>query len=221
VELRVVRRTEVADALLLERDRLELDRQQVFLGELVPGELEPVALLPVRLVRDRRTDHPVGDLLAVDGRLQLRLDRGGALRVLAGQVPEVALAGELPELAHPAVAIHRGADAVRPLERRQLGELLVDRLEVERVLEACVVQVVLVVDRGDEAVRLLAVGVQLALGEDVGHPGSPRIPACSGSTSAPSGRRSSSTSRSRCSRRSTERTALQLLWSTCRTPPPA
>ena len=171
VELRVVRRAELAHCGLLDADRVQLERQQVLLGQRVAGVLEPLALVAVGLVRDRRAEHPVGDLLAVDGHGQVGLDLSGPLLVLTGQVPEVALAREAPELADAAVSVHRGADPVGLVEIGQLGELLVDRLELEGVLQARVVEVVLLVDRGDEAVRLLAVVVQLRLGEDVGHSG--------------------------------------------------
>jgi hypothetical protein len=39
---------------------------------------------------------------------------------------------------------------------------LVDRRQLERLLEAGVVEVVLLVELGDEAVGLLAIGVELA-----------------------------------------------------------
>ena len=136
----------------------------MLLGQRVPGVLEPRTLVAVGLVRHRRPEHPVGDLVAVHGRSQLGLEPRGALGVLAGQVAEVALAGEAPELADPPVAVDGGADPVRLLEAGQLGEALVDRREVERGLVAGVVEVVLLVDRRDETVRLLAVVVQLSLG---------------------------------------------------------
>ena len=79
---------------------------------------------------DRDAQHPVRDLLAVDRRLELGLDLGELLLVLAGQVAEVALAGEAPELgrARP--------QPLRRLEPRQLLVPLVDRLELERLLVA-------------------------------------------------------------------------------------
>src|SRR5262249_27407787 len=136
-----------------------------------PRMLEPLALLPVRLVRDRRPQHPERDLVAVDRRTEPGLEIGRALVEVSGQVAEVALAGELPELADAAVARDGRADTVRLLQRGQFGELVVDRGEVERVLVPGVVQVVLLVDGRDEAVRLLAVVVQFAWGRYARHPG--------------------------------------------------
>ena len=47
------------------------------------------------------------------------------------------------------------------LEGRKLGVAVVDRLQVERVLVAGVVEVVLLVELGDEPVDAVAVGVEL------------------------------------------------------------
>jgi hypothetical protein len=125
-----------------------------------------------------RAQHPERDLFAVDGRRQLCLDPGRLLLLLAGERAEVARAGELPQLARTPVAVHRRADAVRHLERGQLAEAVVDRLELELVLVPGEVEVVLLVDRRDEAVRLLAVVVQLSGGRDCCHQRGRRIPAC-------------------------------------------
>jgi hypothetical protein len=209
VELDVVGRSEGMHGVGDDLNRLELEREQVLLGERVAGVLEPFALVPVGLVRDRRPQHPVRDLLAVDRRRELGLQVGRALVVVAGQVAEVALAGELPELADAAVSVHHRADAVRLVQRGQLLEALVDRGEVERVLVPGVVQVVLLVDGRDEPVRLVAVVVQLAWGRRSFHRGSPRIPACGRSASGPTERRSWSTSPSKCRRRWTGRTVVQ------------
>ena len=116
-------------------------------------------------VGHRRTDHPVGDRLAVDRRLELGLEGRRLLAVLARQLSEVVLGGEAPELGDAAVAVHGLAQDPRALlERRELGVAVVDRLQVERVLEARVVQVVLLVELGDEPIDAVAVGVELAGG---------------------------------------------------------
>src|SRR5262249_10911864 len=155
--------------------------------------------------RHCRPDHPERDLHSVDGRREACLERRGLLVVFACQISEVAVARELPQLARAVVAVDGGADAVRLVEAGQLSVLLVDRSEVEGGLVPGEVEVVLLVDRSEEAVRLLAVVVQLAGGRYAGHPGSPRIPACRRSRSGPSGRPSSSTSPTRCRRLSTGR----------------
>ena len=71
--------------------------------QLEPGALEALAPVAVGLVRHHDPDHPVGDLLAVHGRLELGLDLGELLGVLAGQAAEEALAGEAPELGRRAL----------------------------------------------------------------------------------------------------------------------
>ena len=97
-------------------------------------------------------------------RLQLGLDARLLLLVLARDVAHVALARELPQLARAPVAVHGQADLLRRLELRQLRVALVDRDEVEPLLEPGVVVVVLLVELGDEAVGGLADAVELALG---------------------------------------------------------
>ena len=72
--------------------------------------------------------------------------------MLARQVADVPLAAEVPELADAAVAVHRRADRLDALELGQLGVALVDLLELELVLQPGVVEVVLLVELGDEAV---------------------------------------------------------------------
>ena len=88
---------------------------------------------------------------------------------LARDRAEVALAREAPELAQ-APAVHGLADAAGGLERRELGVPFEDRLELERLLQARVVEVVLLVELGDEAVGAAAVAVELAVAErSLGH----------------------------------------------------
>jgi hypothetical protein len=82
--------------------------------------------------------------------------------VLAGELAEVVLAGEAPELLHAAVAVgRRGAERLRLVELGELRIALVERLQVERVLVARVVEVVLLVELRDEPVDAVAVGVEV------------------------------------------------------------
>ena len=76
----------------------------------------------------------------------------------ARQVAEEALAGEAPELGRCALHL------LRCLELRQLVVALVDLLDVERLLQAREVEVVLLVELGDEAVAAIAERVELAVG---------------------------------------------------------
>jgi hypothetical protein len=71
------------------------------------------------------------------------------------------LAGEAPELADPAVAVDRFPERLCPLERRQVLVALVDRLELDLVLQAGEVEVVLLVELGDDAVGVLAITVEI------------------------------------------------------------
>ena len=143
------------------------------------GRVELFALAAVGLVRDRGAEHPVRDVLAVDARRERRLEPGDLLRLGARQVAEVALAGEAPELGL-AVASCAGrlGQPGRGLERRQVGETLVDRLELEALLQARIVEVVLLVEGGDEPVRLVPVCLE-ASRRGRRH-GSRRIPARAG-----------------------------------------
>ena len=78
--------------------------------------------------------------------------------MLARQAAEVALAGEAPELGR------RAFEPLRGVEPCQLLVPLVDLLELERLLVAREVEVVLLVELGDEAVGVVAEGVQLTAG---------------------------------------------------------
>jgi hypothetical protein len=85
--------------------------------------------------------------------------------VLAGEVAHVLLRGEAPELPDAAtVDRSRLPECVRLLERGQVGELVVDGLQLERVLVPREMQVVLLVEGRDEAVCALAERVELARG---------------------------------------------------------
>ena len=129
------------------------------------ARVELAPLVAVGLVRDRRAEHPERNLLAVDLDLELGLELGELLGVLARQVAEVPLAGETPELAHSCAAVDRDADRLRLLELGQVRVALVDRRRGRSVsFRPGEVEVVLLVELGDEAVRLLAVGVELPVG---------------------------------------------------------
>ena len=186
VELEVRVRAELPHGRLRALDRLERDGIQVLLRQPVARLLDPTPRVAVRLVRDRRPQHPERDLLAVHLRLQLGLESRGALGVLARQGREEALAREAPELLDAGVPVDRGADALRLLDVRQVGVALVDRLEVEVLLQPGEMEVVLLHLLGDEPVGALAVGVELPFRRRrVGH--GRRIAACRRSLSRPTG----------------------------------
>ena len=130
-------------------------------GQVGARPVEPLPLAAVLGVRDRRTKHPVRHRLAVDVGLELGLEGGDFLAVLLGEVPEVPLAGEPPQLTHASVAVDRLTEGLRPLELRQVLVALVNRLELEPVLQTGKVEVVLLVELGDEAVGVLAVALEL------------------------------------------------------------
>ena len=121
---------------------------------------------------ESRLEHPERDLLAVDRRGQRRLELGDPLRFLAHEVAEIPLAGELPELAPPAVAVDRGAEGERGVELRQALVPLVDRREVVALLVAGEVEVGLLVELRHEAVGVRAERVDLSLLERLRHAGS-------------------------------------------------
>ena len=123
--------------------------------------VEALALVPVLRVGDRRPQHPEADLLAVHLRLELGLESGDLLAVLLRQVAEMALAGEAPQLPDSPVSVDRLAECLRPFELGQILVAFVDRLEFELVLEAGEMEVVLLVEFGDEAIGVLAVGVEV------------------------------------------------------------
>ncbi len=105
----------------------------------------------------------VRDALAVEGDLELGLDGRQALLVGARETAEVALASTAPEL-----ACRRPLEAgVRRLETCELLVAAVDLLEVERRLVSREVEVVLLVERGDEARRRRrGNAVELSRGQD-------------------------------------------------------
>ena len=162
IELRVVRRLEALDAVPDDADALGVERVQMLLGELDPRLVDPFPLVAVRLVRHRGPEHPERDRLAVDLGLEGRFELGHLLGLVARQFAEVALRGEAPELGHAAVAVRGLAECERLVELRQVGEALEDRGELELVLVARVVEVVLLVQLRDEAVGPVAEAVEVS-----------------------------------------------------------
>ena len=155
VELVVVRDAELLDGLAVDLRGIEVDGVQVLVEQPDAGLLERAPLVAVGLVRHRDPQHPVRDRLAVDRRLELRLDAREPRLVLAGQVAEEALAGEAPELGRRALHV------LCRLEACQVVVALVELLDVEGVLEARIVEVVLLVEVCDEPVRAVAEAVDL------------------------------------------------------------
>ena len=97
-------------------------------------------------------------------RLERRLELGDLLRVLARQLAQVALAAEAEELQ----VLAPWTVSPRRLtfgELDQVGMALVDLAQLELRLEAGVVEVVLLVELGDEPVGAGAVAVELAVGD--------------------------------------------------------
>ncbi len=110
VELDRVWRAEVAHGLERLRCGFAVHRVQVLLGQLVARVLECAPLVPVGLVRHRRPEHAEAHGLAAHARLERRLERRDLLCVGLRQVPEVLAAGEVPQLAHARVPVHRLAE---------------------------------------------------------------------------------------------------------------
>ena len=108
------------------------------------------------------------------------------------QLAEVALAAEAEEL-QVLSALHRLAEALDRLEVGQVGVALVDRAQLELGLQARVVEVVLLVELGDEAVRAGAVAVELAVTERALVPRRLGYAPCTSSGCRPSGGASWST----------------------------
>ena len=102
-----------------------------------------------------------GIFVSVDVGFEARLELRDLLALFARQLAEITLRREAPQLADAPVAVCHLAERLRLLEVGQLRVALVDRREVERVLEPRVVEVVLLVELGDEAVGLPAKAVQV------------------------------------------------------------
>ena len=102
VELEVVVEPEVACPALHRLSGVQVKRVHVLVEESVAARVELAALVAVRLVGEGRADHSIRDLLAVDRDRELRFELGELLGVFPGQLAEIPLAGEPPELADPA-----------------------------------------------------------------------------------------------------------------------
>src|SRR6266545_4126963 len=188
IELGVVRRLELLDALGDDSHAVRVERVQVLLGQLDPDLVEELAPVAVGLVRDRGPQHAERNGVAVDRRLEARLEGRDPLGVLSRQLAEVALHREAPELADSAVAVDRAADCL------------------------CLLEV------GEETVGSVSKAVELGGGQRGGSARhGPRITTCTRSASALSARRSSWRSRGRSRRRSMAPTAPRRLSSSSRT----
>ena len=111
-----------------------------------------------------RSEHPVADRLRVVLDLEGRLQLSDLLRVVARQLAEIALAAEAEEL-QVLLALHRLAQALDCLEVGQVGVALVDRAQLELRLQAGVMEVVLLVELGDEPIGAGTVAIELAVAE--------------------------------------------------------
>ena len=87
-----------------------MQRVHVFVQDVVRLGIELAALVPIGLVRKRRANHSIGDLVAVHRDLQLGLQLRELLGVIAREVSEVPLAGEAPQLPDARAAVHGHAD---------------------------------------------------------------------------------------------------------------
>ena len=164
IQVEVGGRTQLGNSPLSEVRGLEIDRVQVLLGQVVPRLFEPRARVSVGGVRDRRRQHPVADGLALVLRLELRLELRDLLRVVARELAEIPLAAEAVEL-HVRPPGDRLAEPLDRLEVDQLGVALVNRAQLEVRLQPRVVEVVLLVELGDEAIGAVAVAVELPVAE--------------------------------------------------------
>jgi hypothetical protein len=172
VELGLVRGAESLRLALDDLRRLQLERVQMLLRQLVPRRLDPRPCVAVLLVHQPRLEHPVRDLLPVDGCGQRRFELGDPLCLFADEVAEVALAGELPQLAAAGDAFDRDAERERGVELGQALVALVDRRELVRLLLAGEMQVRLLVHLREEAVGVCAERIDLSLLERLRHAGS-------------------------------------------------
>ena len=142
----------------------EVERIQVLLGQVVSRLFEPAARVAVGRVRDRRRQHPVADRLTLVLCLELGLQLRDLLRVLARELAEIPLAAEAVEL-QVLAAVNGLAESLDRLEIGELGVAFVDRAQLEVGLQARVVEVVLLVELGDEPVGAVAIPVELAVTE--------------------------------------------------------
>src|SRR5207244_10080140 len=116
IELEVVVEAEIAGCALRRLRSLEVKRIHPLLEHLVRLRVEALALAAIGLVREDRADHSIGDLLAVDRDLGLRLERCESFGLVACQLSEVALTRETPQLADTGAPIHRPPDRLARVE---------------------------------------------------------------------------------------------------------
>ena len=132
VQVGVVRRLELLDAVTDDVHALRVEGVQMLLGQLDADAVDALTLVAVGLVRHRRPQHPEGNRLTVYARLQARFQPCDLLRLLAGEIAQVTLGREAPELADSTVAVCGLAERLRLLETGELGVALVDRRQLER-----------------------------------------------------------------------------------------
>ena len=133
----------------------------MLVGQIVPNAFDPLAAVAVGAVRDRGPQHAEWDLLAVDGRLQRRLELRRLFLVPARQRAQITLAYEPRQLDRAEGSVHGTLHASGQFETRDVLVPPVDRVEVEVLFQPRKVVVVLLVEVGDEAIDALAVRVQL------------------------------------------------------------
>jgi secondary thiamine-phosphate synthase enzyme len=134
----------------------------MLLGECDPRAVEGLATGALGLVRDRGTEEPEADLLPVHRRGERRLEPRDLLGIGPRQVADIALAPEAPELPCTAPFDLRGcSEPPAGVQRGEIGEALVDRGELELVLQPREMEVVLLVERRDEPVGFVPVRLEL------------------------------------------------------------
>ena len=137
VQLVVVRCVELSDRVAVDSMRIEVEGIEVLVEEADPLLVDALPLAAIGLVRHDDARHAIRHRLPVDGQLERRLDLGRLRLVCSRQVAEEPFAREPPELGR------RVLEPLRRLEPRQVLVLLVDPLDVERLLESREVVVVL------------------------------------------------------------------------------
>src|SRR2546430_15005700 len=116
VEVGIAVGTELPGLALDDPCSLPLQPVEVLLGKFGPRRLDPLPDVAMLLVDQSRPEHPERDLRAVDGGGQGGLELGNALLLRAHEVPEVARARELPQLAPAAGALDRCPQPDPPAE---------------------------------------------------------------------------------------------------------